>query len=96
MPDLMPPPTTEWITIHDQDKPRLLIQARPDHQRCQWLVVFIRRGIRGQKILDQTAAWLSGPGCWDDSRWHPVGARLVLVPPAAVQRVEAWLRGRTL
>ena len=46
---------------------------------------------RMHKSLDQCAAYLPS-GRWDDSRWHPVGARLV--PPAALTAVEAWLVAR--
>jgi hypothetical protein len=57
-----------------------------------WVVRFVRR--KGMhKMLDQCAAWLPA-GRWDDTRWHPVGARLV--PPAALATVEAWLADRTV
>jgi hypothetical protein len=57
-----------------------------------WVVNFVRR--KGMhKQLDQCAAWLPA-GRWDDTRWHPVGARLV--PPAALASVEAWLADRAV
>ena len=58
----------------------------------QWIVNFVRRK-RMHKMLDHCAAWLPR-GRWDDTRWHPVGARLV--PPAALAVVEAWLAERTV
>ena len=90
---LQPPPAADWITIHDRDQPRLVIQARPDYQRCQWQVRFTRWGSTA-KMLDQVGVWQSGSSEWDGTRWWPVGARLV--PPAVLKEVEAWLRGRAL
>ena len=43
--------------------------------------------------VDQCAAWLPC-GRWDDTRWYPVGARLV--PPAALAVVEEWLAERAV
>jgi hypothetical protein len=57
-----------------------------------WVVNFVRRR-RMTKMLDQCAAWLPC-GRWDDTRWHPVGARLV--PPAALAVVEEWLTERAV
>jgi hypothetical protein len=57
-----------------------------------WVVKFVRRK-RMTKLLDQCAAWLPC-GRWDDTRWHPVGARLV--PPAALAVVEDWLAERAV
>jgi hypothetical protein len=57
-----------------------------------WVVNFVRRK-RMTKQLDQCAAWLPC-GRWDDTRWHPVGARLV--PPAALAVVEEWLTERAV
>jgi len=72
---------------------RLTITARPTaigSNQAQWIVRFCRQSAR-TRMLDQCAAWLPGLDCWDQSRWHPVGSRLV--PPAALATVEAWLRG---
>ena len=80
-----PPPGTLY---HDRIV-GLTVTARPG-PNSQWIVNFVRRK-RMQKQLDQCAAWLPS-GRWDDTRWHPVGARLV--PPAALAAVEAWLAKR--
>ena len=76
-------------TIHESLSPRMAITARPG-LGGQWLVEFQRWG-RSGKMLDQCAAWLPS-GCWDENRWHPIGARLVT--PALLEQVESWLRGR--
>lgn len=68
----------------------LTITARPG-PNGQWIVNFLRRR-KMHKMLDQNAAWLTS-GHWDDSRWHPIGARLV--PPAVLAAVEAWLQNRS-
>ena len=54
-----------------------------------WLVAFQCRPVGFDSF--KTAHWLPS-GRWDDSRWHPVGARLV--PPTALAAVEAWLAER--
>jgi hypothetical protein len=65
--------------------------------QAQWLVEFVRWGPSGTKMLDRTAAWLPGPGRWDQSRWSPnaVTTRSP-VPDAVLARVEAWLRDRSV
>lgn len=75
--------------IHSDPTIGLTVTARPGPDG-QWIVNFLRRR-KTHKLLDQNAAWLPC-GRWDDSRWHPVGARLV--PPAALAEVEAWLQNR--
>jgi len=52
----------------------------------EWLVDFVKRG-RTSKQLDQTAAWR---GSWDETRWSPIGSRLV--PLGVLCEVERWLR----
>lgn len=75
--------------IHQDPTNGLEVTARPGRDGV-WLVNFTRRA-KTHKMLDQCAAWLPS-GHWDDSRWHPVGARLV--PPAALAKVERWLQNR--
>jgi len=53
----------------------------------EWLVDFVKRG-RTSKQLDRTAAWRFGS--WDETRWSPVGSRLV--PLEVLCEVERWLR----
>jgi hypothetical protein len=65
----------------------LTITARPG-LTGEWLVSFVKRG-RVAKQLDRTAAWR---GRWDETRWNPIGSRLV--PAAALLEVERWLRER--
>ena len=84
-----PPPNTLCHTISISRIVGLTVTARPGPDG-QWIVNFVRRK-RMQTQLDQCAAWLPS-GRWDDTRWHPVGARLI--PPAALAAVEAWLVGR--
>ena len=81
-----PPPGTLCHTLYHDRIIGLTVTARPGPEG-QWIVNFVRRK-RMTKQLDQCAAWLPF-GRWDDTRWHPVGARLV--PPAALAAVEAWL-----
>lgn len=76
-------------TIYHDHIVGLTVTARPGPDG-QWIVDFMRRK-RMHQQLDQCAAWLPS-GRWDDTRWHPVGARLV--PPAALTAVEAWLAER--
>jgi hypothetical protein len=45
----------------------------------------MKRG-RTTKQLDRCASW---NGSWDETRWSPVGSRLV--PPAVLLDVEQWL-----
>jgi len=72
-------------TIYISPQIGLTVTAHPSG--AYWIVRFCRRS-RTAKLLDQCAVWL--PCCrWDDTRWHPVGARLV--PPAALAVVEARL-----
>ena len=54
-----------------------------------WVVTFQCRP-HGIACIDsfRTAHWLPSAR-WDDTRWNPVGARLI--PPAALAAVEAWL-----
>jgi hypothetical protein len=78
-------------TFYSDPQIGLTVTARPG-PAGQWIVNFVRR--KGMhKQLDQCAAWLPA-GRWDDTRWHPVGARLV--PPAALASVEAWLADRAV
>jgi len=83
----MTPTTTTPHTLHTSPA-GLTITARPGLSG-EWLVSFVKRG-RTTKQLDQTAAWRSGG--WDETRWSPVGSRLV--PTAALIMVEWWLRER--
>ena len=84
----MPDPTPH--TFYTDPTIGLTVTAHPTP--CYWVVRFVRRNSQ-RKLLDQCAAWL--PACrWDDTRWHPVGARLV--PPAALAVVEDWLTDRTV
>ena len=76
--------------IHHDPTTGLTVTAHPGPG--YWVVNFLRRR-KMTKLLDQNAAWLPA-GRWDDTRWHPVGARLV--PPAALAEVEAWLAERAV
>ena len=73
----------------------LTVTAWPDPRpgRGGWLVRFLRRNTFTQrKLLDQTAFWRPRGG-WDRyQRWHPI--RHNLIPPAALEAVEAWLAGQ--
>lgn len=81
-------PTTTTITHTLHASPQgLTITARPGLSG-EWLVSFVKRG-RVAKQLDRTAAWR---GSWDETRWSPIGSRLV--PAAALLKVERWLRER--
>ena len=84
-----PPPNTLCHTVYADRIVGLTVTARPGPDG-QWILNFMRRK-RMHKQLDKCAAYLPS-GRWDDSRWHPVGARLV--PPAALAAVEAWLVAR--
>jgi len=84
----MPDPTPH--TFYTDPAIGLTVTAHPGPG--YWVVNFVRRK-RMHKMLDQCAAWLPA-GRWDDTRWHPVGARLV--PPDALATVEAWLVDRTV
>jgi len=79
--------TPTFHTIHTS-LAGLTITARPGLSG-EWLVSFVKRG-RTTKQLDRTAAWRSGS--WDETRWSPIGSRLV--PAAALLEVERWLRER--
>ena len=78
-------------TFYTDPTAGLTVTAHPG-PAGQWIVRFVRRNSQ-RKLLDQCAAWLPA-GRWDDTRWHPVGARLV--PPAALASVEAWLAERAV
>jgi len=79
---------TPTTTHHLHTSPTgLTITARPGLSG-EWLVDFVKRG-RTSKQLDQTAAWR---GAWDETRWSPVGSRLV--PLEVLCEVERWLRER--
>ena len=56
-----------------------------------WLVKFQCRSHNSG--FPKIAAWLPS-GRWDETRWHLIGARLI--PPAALQVVEAWLMARAV
>jgi len=77
-------------TFYTDPQIGLTVTAHPGPR--YWIVRFVRRNSQ-RKLLDQRAAWLSC-GRWDDTRWHPVGARLV--PPAALAVVEEWLAERAV
>jgi hypothetical protein len=73
---------------------RLLVIVRPTAVgtlQAQWLVQFTRWG-KHEKKLDQCAAWMPTLQAWDQTRWDPIGSRLI--PAAVLADVEAWLRGR--
>jgi hypothetical protein len=80
--------TTTPHTLHTSPQ-GLTITARPGPSG-QWLVQFVKRG-RTTKQLDRCAAWSPGSS-WDETRWSPVGSRLV--PPAALLEVERWLEAQ--
>ena len=82
----MTPTTTTPHTLHTSPQ-GLTITARPGPSG-QWLVTFVKRG-RTTKQLDRTAAWR---GSWDETRWSPIGSRLV--PAAALLEVERWMEGQ--
>jgi hypothetical protein len=86
--------TTTTHTITLTHWPQLVVNARQSSWAgaAHWIVRFVRRAPgTGRKMLDQSAAWLNGDH-WDDTRWHPIGQRLI--PPDALRQVEAWLRSQ--
>ena len=90
-----PPPNTLCHTVYHDRIAGLTVTAAQVPAGAlaftpgTWLVTF---QCRPHKIdFPKTAHWLPS-GRWDDSRWHPVGARLA--PPAALAAVEAWLQAR--
>ena len=90
-----PPPNTLHHTVYCDRIIGLTVTAAqvPAGALCftpgTWRVTFQYRP--NNIDFPKTAHWLPS-GRWDNTRWHPVGARLV--PPAALAAVEAWLVAR--
>ena len=83
------PPFLCYTSYHDRIIGLTVTAGRGSNG--QWIVSFMRRKRMSQEFLHWRAHWLPS-GRWDDTRWHPVGARLI--PPAALAAVEAWLMAR--